>query len=86
MKMLEKAIYLYKNHYKEKKEDAAYSGSYGDGGYGLAINYINIFNAGIEYAKNGTIPQFLKEYFEAAEKQADPEYQEYIRLKNKFKN
>jgi len=76
----EEAIDLVIKDAELKKEDAGYNGSYDDGGYSSTMYMIKVFREGMDYALNGTTPDFLKDYL----KKLDPEYQEFIRLKKKF--
>lgn len=84
--ILDKASELYVNHYAERKEAAAHSGSMGGGDYSSAINDLKIFREGIDFAKNGRFPDFLKDFINQAKSNLDPEWKEYQRLKTKFEN
>lgn len=67
---------------KNKQDDAAYGGSMHDNGGGSLMLQADAYEAGAA----GVIPEawlsMLKEYT----KTIDPEYQEFIRLRNKFGN
>jgi hypothetical protein len=70
------------------KNDAAYSGSHGDNGAYKLLESFEIFKLGVLAGQSATqtntdlidVPNQWKGYF----KQYDPEYQEYVRLKEKF--
>ena len=64
---------------KSKRDNAAYGGAHHDGGSGALESTWNSYIAG--YRKQAfPISTFHKDF----EKQIDPEYVEYIRLKKKF--
>ena len=62
---------------KQLREDAAYNGSWTDGGASRLEEQVRFFQAG---GGSGPIPAEWKQY----EKLIDPEYSEFQRLKKKF--
>jgi hypothetical protein len=62
------------------RENAGWSGSYGDGGASSIESSIEMYEKGFRKE----IPEGWKEYLEDFEKSKDPEYSKYIQLKNKF--
>jgi hypothetical protein len=60
--------------------NAAYSGSYSDGGAGVLLDQIEFYIAGRDHTFPTKWNQYLKEYNRAH----DPEYADYQRLKEKF--
>ena len=65
------------------KEDAGYSGSWGDGGASAMISKLDAWLDGIEFAKTG-VTELYSHIAARYEKELDPEYVEYIRLQSKF--
>lgn len=63
-------------HAKHKREQAGYNGEYGDGVASILEMQVKFYN----YGRENKIPPEWKDY----EKQLDPEYTEYLRLKQKF--
>ena len=60
----------------KKAEDAGYSGRMDDGGASRLRDQVKFYQLGM----NDQIPNDWKKYV----KETDPEFSEYIRLKNKF--
>jgi len=88
-RILKRAAGLYRKKAQDKRESAAYGGSYGDGGASLMESKLNAFLSGW----NREIPEWLDEHVEEArieiEREAykkDPEYAKFLELKEKFKN
>lgn len=63
-----------------RRENAGYSGSWGDGGARDLQEKVECWKAGLE----GRIPDALKKFFTDFEKSRDPQYTEYLRLKERF--
>ena len=63
--------------------DSAYSGSWGDGGGSAKVAALASFMDGICFCKLGKTEQY-KEILEKAQRESDPEFQEYQRLKAKY--
>lgn len=63
------------------KENAAFNGAMDDGGAGTLHSLANVYEAGLRQE----VPTELAHYYKQAEKESDPEYETYLRLKNKFK-
>ncbi len=64
----------------QARENAGYSGSWGDGGAGVMEAQVQFYR----YGRDGVIPPEWQKYAEEVRKEADPEYAQYQRLKNKF--
>lgn len=62
------------------QQDAAHGGSISDGGGGALINEVNAFLAGLD----GRVPASWAVFAKEAGREADPEYQTYLRLKKRF--
>ena len=69
---------------KNSAENAAYAGSHHDGGASRMLTDFTIWVDGVEFATTGKTKQY-GHIVDKAEKMADVEYQEYLRLKEKFK-
>ena len=59
-----------------KASDAAYAGKYDDGGASFIREQVKFY----KYGQQGVVPPEWKRY----ESELDPEYKEYVRLKQKF--
>ena len=66
------------------RENAGYSGSWGDGGASAAEERLRVWLDGVNYATTG-VTAVYGELLHRASVEADPEYAEYQRLKEKFK-
>lgn len=66
---------------ERKRNDAAGGGSMHDGGAGQLEAVVDAWVAGLE----GKIPKQLQSYADQVKIESDPEYAEYLRLKDKFK-
>lgn len=64
-----------------RRESAAHAGERGDGGAENLEIALKYWLDGI----NGRIPSRFQEYVDEYNKVRDPEYQEYLRLKDKFR-
>lgn len=73
---IQKLINLVLADAKKSREDAGYSGRMDDGGASRLEDQVKFYN----YGRNGATPPEWEHY----EKQLDPEFQEYQRLKKKF--
>lgn len=62
------------------RENAGYSGSWGDGGAGILEAQVQFYR----YGQQGIVPPEWQKHAEQARKEADPEYSEYQRLRGKF--
>ncbi|KKM70268.1 hypothetical protein LCGC14_1442400 [marine sediment metagenome] len=60
--------------------DAGMSGQWHDGGASALIREVEMFEDGM----NGVVPQTWIEYAKEIRNEADPEWEEFQRLKNKF--
>lgn len=69
---------------QKSRDDAGMSGRYDDGGYREKKDQIETFKDGIRYEREGIIPEWLKEVIKEVQDKQDPEYIEYMRLKEKF--
>ena len=78
---IEKVMDLILKDADNKKETAAYNGSMNDDGASRLKEQVSFYKAG----RQGVIPLEWSKYAEESKKISDPEYSEYIRLKNKFK-
>lgn len=68
----------------KRGENAAHGGRHDDGGKGAMLEQLQAFDDGIRFSTNGIYPVWLKPYVDQVKIQEDPEYNEYIRLKEKF--
>lgn len=79
---IEKLIELVLKDAHNKSEDAGFGGRMDDGGASVMRSQVEFYRAGL----NKTIPtewdKYVKKYLEIY----DPEYSEYLRLKQKFEN
>jgi len=64
----------------QKREDAGYSGSWGDNGARALEETCDAFEAGLQ----GKCPDAWKEELAKMQRENDPEYKEFLRLKQKF--
>lgn len=80
-KTLDAAIAAYKAKAADARETAAHNGEWNDGGESRMLELLQAFNDG----RNGTVPSFLRPFIKQAEREQDPEYAQYLRLKAKFK-
>lgn len=67
---------------KDKRTDAAFSGSWGDNGAQEMEDMLRIWLDGI----NGRVPNEFKKFEKTFNKERDSDYAEYKRLKAKFEN
>jgi hypothetical protein len=63
-----------------RKDEASYEGRYDDGGYGALLREVQAYQAGVA----GTVPLSWEPIIQKHVRQQDAEYQEYLRLANKF--
>jgi hypothetical protein len=63
-----------------RREDAGYAGQWDDGGAGALLREVQAYQAGAA----GTVPPSWQPIIYKHVRQQDAEYQEYIRLANKF--
>ena len=69
-----------KTEAQARRDDAGYSGRYDDGGSGALLREVEAYQAGMA----GTVPPSWQPIIEKHVRQHDAEYQEYLRLANKF--
>ncbi len=62
------------------REDAGYSGSWGDGGASVLEAQVQFYR----YGRDGVVPPEWQKHAEQAKKEADPDYAQYQKLKAKF--
>jgi len=65
---------------EKKRDNAAQGGEYGDGGASALEDQILIYKCGL----SGKFPSKWEKYRKEYENSIDPEYQEYLKLKEKF--
>ena len=63
--------------------DAGYAGEHGDNGASATVKQLKCFIDGIQYAVSGHSDVYGT-VIEQIERESNPEYQEYLRLKEKF--
>jgi hypothetical protein len=61
-------------------DNAGYEGRYDDGGAGALLREVQAYQAGVA----GTVPLSWEPIIEKHVRQQDAEYQEYLRLANKY--
>ena len=66
------------------RDDAGYGGRMDDGGASAMEQRLDAWLDGIAFAQTGRT-KLYSNILEQARKENDPEYQEYLRLKEKFK-
>jgi hypothetical protein len=66
------------------RENAGYSGSWGDGGASAAEERLRVWLDGVNYATTG-VTTVYGDLLKRERERFDPEYAEYLRLKDKFK-
>jgi hypothetical protein len=76
------ALTKYRSAAREEARNAALGGRMDDGGCHRMLEVVQAFEDGM----NQEVPEFLKGYVKEAQNQADPEYQEFLRLRKKFDN
>ena len=64
----------------KREMNAGYSGSHSDGGASRLRDQVNFYKLGM----NREVPTEWTEYVNEYVKNSDPEYSEYVRLKEKF--
>ena len=79
---IEKIMELVLEEAFKRAEDSGYGGSSGDGGASALRVQVEFYRCGMK----GEIPTEWREYVKKIKKISDPEYAEYLRLKEKFKN
>lgn len=73
-------VKLARAHVKTLREDAGYNGEMGDRGASSLESIVNAWVAGFA----GGVPKELERFAVIAERQLDPEFEEYERLRKKF--
>lgn len=79
-KDIEKIMDLILKDADKREMNAGFSGSHSDGGSSRLRDQVNFYKDGM----NGDIPTVWKEYVNEYVRNTDPEYPEYVRLKEKF--
>jgi hypothetical protein len=79
MENIKKIMDLILKDADKRESDAGYGGSHSDGASRLR-DQVKFYKAGMK----GDIPEDWNEYVQEYVKNTDPEYSEYIRLKQKF--
>ena len=74
------ALARYRQHAKKVALDAGYSGAMNDGG----ASFMEAKAQAFEDGWNHKVPDFLVEACEQIQREANPEYAEYLRLQQKF--
>lgn len=69
---------------EKRRNDAGLAGEMGDGGAWQLEHDVMMFQCGMEFFKDGTIPQSWKGYIYNIRRDKDPEYEEFKRLAEKF--
>jgi hypothetical protein len=64
------------------RESAGMNGSWGDGGAGALETQVKFYRYGMQ----GIVPPEWSKYVEKVQHQADPEYETFLRLKEKFRS
>jgi hypothetical protein len=77
---IEKLMEIILNDADKRAENAGYGGSHSDGGASRLRDQVKFYKAGI----NGTIPTEWNDYLTEYVRNTDPEFSEYVRLKEKF--
>jgi len=77
-----KVVVFMKARAAKLRDDAGHSGSMTDGGAHALEEQIAVWQAGLQ----GKLPQAWWAALEELERQEDPEYAEYLRLKKKFES
>jgi hypothetical protein len=80
MKEIEQVIELVLKEATARENEAGFNGSMSDGGAGRLRDQVAFYKMGME----GTIPSEWREYLIKAKRESDPEFREYVRLKEKF--
>tara|TARA_B100000929_G_scaffold260580_1_gene224888 strand:- start:355 stop:621 length:267 start_codon:yes stop_codon:yes gene_type:complete len=68
---------------ERRRHDAAMQGSMGDNGAALSVGKLEYWVDGIFFAQTGKTEKY-KDLVQEIKNDADPEYHEYLRLKEKF--
>jgi hypothetical protein len=66
----------------KREQDAGFSGSHSDGGASRLREQVEFYKYGID----GLVPPECNKYITDYINEKDPDYSEYIRLKEKFEN
>lgn len=80
MRFIESVLSKVLERAKELEISAGYAGSMGDNGASLLRSQVHFFRQGLV----GSLPEEWKDYVQAVKNEADPEWSDYQRLKNKF--
>lgn len=78
--LLNKIFDLIQREAHSARESAGHNGGWDDGGASRLEDQVRFYRYGME----DIIPPEWKRYQNQVEKEADPEYKEYLRLQNKF--
>lgn len=74
-----------KDSAEQKRFNAGMAGSWGDNGAAESERNLEYFLDGIQFARTGFTTKY-KKIVDDLEKSADPDYQEYLKLKEKYEN
>ena len=77
---IDKIIELVLKDAEDRREGAGMSGSYSDGGASDLETQVEYYR----YGRDGDLPPDWRKYAKEAKDKADPEYEQYLRLKGKF--
>lgn len=71
---------------KRRRDIAGFNGAHHDGGAGELEMQLRFFEHGIRYVNSNCqrMPSEWADMVKQAERETDPEYQEYLRLQRKF--
>lgn len=79
---IDKIIELVLKDAHNKAEDAGFGGRHDDGGASVMKSQVEFYLAGV----NRQIPKEWNKYVQQYKTMTDPEFSEYVRLKQKFEN
>jgi uncharacterized protein YihD (DUF1040 family) len=78
---VEKLFPIVEAHARQLRDDAGYSGAMNDGGAGIVLAQLKFY----KYGRDRVIPPEWSQYAKDYARSVDPDYSEYLRLKEKFK-
>lgn len=78
--LINRVIELVLDDAKSRREEAGFGGRWDDGGARSLEDQVKLYR----YGQQNALPPEWKQYAEQAQRQVDPEYAEYVRLKGKF--
>lgn len=80
MEHIDEIIEMVEQAAAEMRDTAACNGEWNDGGAGKLLELVKFYN----YGRKAVIPPEWEEYEQEYKNKHDPEFQEYLRLKQKF--